>query len=251
MNDQGGVRAIILAAGAAKRLGPELAGRHKCLADVDGRPIIDYQLQPLIAAGAREITVVVGYEAERLKQELCRLYPAARFRFVENADYAVTNTIWSLYLARDTLARGALLLNADVVMDPQIVRGLIAAEPSKSWLAVTRAACAEEEVKVVVDARGRVLTIGKKLDPADCAGEFIGAAWFSPTCGARYAQELESVAAAHKRKYFEFALDRVLREQEVCMLDVTDLPCVEVDFPEDLERARTEIAPRINRSLSP
>ena len=249
MTEGASTHAIILAAGAATRLAAEVGASHKCLADVGGRPIIDYQLAPLAARGLAEAAVVVGYRAERLRSELTARYPSLPFRFVENVDYESTNTIWSLHLAGETLARGALLFNADVVLDPRVIERLLAADAERSWLAVTRAACGEEEVKVVVGPDGRIARIGKTLDPAACAGEFIGAAWFSASCGARYARELASVAADHREAYFEFALDRILAEQEVGMLDVTDLPCIEIDFPEDLERARTQIAPEIARSL--
>ena len=251
MTDATGLRAIILAAGAARRLAGAIGASHKCLVDVGGRPIIDYQLAPLAALGAADITVVVGYRADTLRRTLLDRYPRLPLRFVENPDFAATNTIWSLHLARDTLARGALLFNADVVLDPRIIEALVEADPTKSWLAITRAACAEEEVKAVIDEAGRVTRIGKQLDPADCAGEFIGAARFSPACGARYARELEAVAADHQDAYFEFALDRILAEQEVRMADVTDLPCIEIDFPEDLARARDQVAPQIVRSRAP
>jgi choline kinase len=242
------VRAIILAAGAARRLGDEIGDLPKCLAEVDGRPVIDYQLAPL--APAAEVVLVVGYRADFLREELVRRYPERTLRFVENADFDATNTIWSLRLARDALARGAMLFNADVVVDPRVIGRLLAADEDKSWLAVTRAACADEEVKVVVDEDGRVIRVGKELDPAVCAGEFIGAARFSPACGARYAHELDAIAAGHKRSFFEFALDRILGEQDVRMLDVTDLPCIEIDFPDDLARARREVGPKINGRAS-
>jgi len=245
MTDPGATRAIILAAGEAKRLGPEAGDRHKCLIDVGGRPIIDYQLAPLLAAGPAAVTVVVGYQAAVLERELTDRYPSAGLRFVENPEYAETNTIWSLALARDVLARGALLFNADLVIDPEVVRRLLAGAAARSRLAVTRAACGDEEVKLTVDEAGRVTRIGKQLDPAVCLGEFIGAARFSPACGARYARELDAVAADHRDEYFEYALDRILAEQDVRMLDVTDLPSIEIDFPEDLARARAEVAPQI------
>ena len=247
MSNPCGIRAIILAAGAARRLAPCIGDQNKCLADVGGRPVIDYQLAPLAAAGVADITVVVGYRADRLRGELVARWPGTRFRFVENVDYASTNTVWSLWLARESLVGGALLFNGDIVIDPGIVEGLLAADVTKSWLAVTRAACADEEVKALVDKAGRIVRIGKELNPAECAGEFIGAARFSPVCGARYAEELGRVAGTHRGEYFEFALDRILGEQDVRMLDVTELPCIEIDFPEDLDRARSEVAPAIAR----
>jgi len=242
MAEQSGPTAILLAAGAARRLASELGELPKCLADVGGRPIIDYQIEPLATA---HLVVVVGYRAGFLKNELRKLYPGASFRFVENSDYAETNTIWSLYLAREFLARGALLFNADVVLHPEAIERLLEADGTRSWLTVTRAACAQEEVKVIADAAGRITRIGKALDPAECLGEFIGAARFSAPCGARYARELERIAADNQGAFFEYALDRILDEEDVRALDVTDLPCIEIDFPEDLERARAVIAPRI------
>jgi len=247
MKDKPAHRSVILAAGAARRLAPCIGDLNKCLADVGGRPIIDYQLAPLADAGVADVTVVVGYRADLLRRDLVARYPALRFRFVDNPDYASTNTIWSLCLARESLAGGAFLCNGDIVIDPQVIERLAAADPATSWLAVTRADCADEEVKALVDDAGRIIRIGKQLDPARCAGEFIGAARFSPACGTRYAKELELVAPSHRHEYFEFALDRILADQDVRLLDVTDLPCIEIDFPEDLDRARRDIAPAIAR----
>ena len=44
---------------------------------------------------------------------------------------------------------------------------------------------------------------------------------------------------------YEQALDRFLAEAEVGFERVGDLPWTEVDFPEDLRRARDEVLPAI------
>lgn len=57
------LQAIILVAGQGNRLGPLTDYCPKCLVKVQGKPILQYQLEALSAAGFRECVIVVGHLA--------------------------------------------------------------------------------------------------------------------------------------------------------------------------------------------
>lgn len=241
------MKAIILNAGKGGRLGNLTDDRPKCLVEVGGRPILDFQLDALRAAGVLDLVMVVGYRQEMIRKYL-RHYPEFSVTWIENPDYAVTNTAYSLCLARHTMTDDILYCNGDVLFHPELLRRLVAS-PAACPMAVERKRCGEEEVKVMVDGT-RIVAIGKELSPGIAFGEFIGVARFSSEIFELFRQTLEEVVIRDRlvNDYFERAIERMLGKAIFTTLDSTDLPCIEIDFPEDLERASREIVPRIGWS---
>ncbi|MFA7564948.1 MAG: hypothetical protein WCZ01_06800, partial [Candidatus Neomarinimicrobiota bacterium] len=45
--------------------------------------------------------------------------------------------------------------------------------------------------------------------------------------------------------FFEAAVDRILDQHALYSVDISKIPVIEIDFPEDLERARQQIYPKI------
>ena len=116
------MRAVILAAGAGRRLRAVAGAAPKCLVPIGGMPLLEWQLQALEMCGAEEITVVVGYQAEAI-QAVC----GARADFVYNPDFASTNSLYSLWLARHLLGNGCVILNSDVLFHPELLARLLEA----------------------------------------------------------------------------------------------------------------------------
>ncbi len=112
-------RAIILAAGFGSRMMPATADRPKPMVRVNGVRIIDTLLDSLTAVGIREITIIGGYQFEKLK-ELQEKYPFVKL--IENKDYAVTNNISSALLSFDALHDGCYFCEADLyITNPRII----------------------------------------------------------------------------------------------------------------------------------
>ena len=114
--------AIILAAGNGSRMGALTADRPKAMLDVAGSPLIDHQLEALAECGVHDVTLVVGYQQARLRQHL-----GTRVTYVENARYRDTNSVYSLWLARHVLRRGAIVMNSDVLVSGALLRRLVSA----------------------------------------------------------------------------------------------------------------------------
>lgn len=232
--------AIILAAGQSTRLRPLIDDKPKCLLPMGPKTILDWQLESLQSVGVDHVVMVVGYRREMIEQHIRNRYPHLNVQYVVNPDFATTNTLFSLKRALDAYSGDFYYLNADVVFDEQILNRLVPGEDG-GYLAVDCKQCREEEVKVVVDGTA-VLEIGKHLDPANCFGEFIGVAKFCGTFANRFrASVTQQAVAGNEMKFFEHALDQMADKSGLVAVDITGLPCVEVDFPEDYEYAVTQV----------
>ena len=239
------MRAVILVAGVSRRLYPLTEYRPKCLMDVGGQTIFDYQMTALLEAGIREVTLVVGYRREQVVHHAKRRYPNVDFSVCVNHHFFETNTAFSLWVAgEEFLDRDFVYLNGDVLFEPRLLARVLES-PHSAALAVEAKPCGDEEVKVICDRDGRIRQISKQLDPRASLGEFIGVARFDAPFTAYFFQALERLKHAGERNaYFEAALDMMADDHPFFAVDVTDFPCIEIDFPEDYETAKRSVLSR-------
>ena len=232
------MRAIILAAGVARRLYPLTFDKPKCLLEVAGQPILDYQVKALKRVGISKATIVVGYYKGMIINHLKTSFDEFEFNFVNNPHFFETNTSYSLHLCEDVLREGeCLLMNGDVLYPVELLqRGLD--DDKDNVLAVEVKQCGKEEVKVIEGADERIVAIGKELIEENSLGEFIGVAKLSEAFNSQFTDSLSQlIEAGGKADYFEAAIHPLLAKIELHYVDVWDLPCIEVDFVEDLDKA--------------
>lgn len=240
------MKAIILAAGFGKRLQAVSGGKPKSMIEVGDTSIIHRQILTCKSWGIHDFVIVVGYRSEEVIDHVLQCITPDDVTFITNPDWATTNTLHSLWLTRDQFTDSFLYFNGDVVLSPALLEPL-AESGDESLLLIEEKACGEEEVKVIVDERDRILQIGKKLAPSQCAGEFIGVARFGHDCLERFSALLdEGVRTGHGNDYFEYAVDLLTREIPCIAVSTGGLPCIEIDFPEDLQRAVEEILPQLD-----
>lgn len=210
--------------------------KPKCLLEVGGATLLARMLDAVRAAGVRDVVIVVGYERSSVEAEARR--SGLNCTFVANDDYDSTNTIHSLWLARDLVGGDFLYFNADILFAPDIVTLLLAKRGNR--LAIDVKPCGDEEVKVVVDDDDRIRKIGKKLPPDACAGEFIGIARFvrDTVQGLFDALRRYNEDLGRRNLFFEAALDDMAAEHELRAVRIGDRPAIEIDTPEDFRQAR-------------
>ncbi len=236
-------RAVILAAGNGTRMGRLTVDRPKTMLEVDGRALIDRQLDALAACGVLDVTIVVGYQHERLRDHL-----GDRVRLIENARYKATNSLYSLWLARETLEDGAVVMNSDILVSQPLMAKLIDAAVEDAVLVDTDSTLAEEEMKVKI-WHGFAIDFSKELAPWDADGENVGILKFGPRGGRRLVEHLDAlIAAGEVNAWAPRAFKAVAREWPLRAIATDGLPWTEIDFPEDLERARQMVSPPIGRS---
>ena len=237
---------VVLVAGVSRRLFPLTEFRPKCLLEVGERTIFDYQMDALRSVGIKEVCLVLGYRREQILAHAAEAHPDIKIHPVINHHYFETNTAKSLWWAGEHFRdRDMILLNGDVLFDREVIQR-VADGTHPANMAIEGKPCGDEEVKVVVDADQKILEIGKHIDPERCLGEYIGVGHFSAGfCNALYAALDKLVRTPEgQQAYYEKAVEMILGEQHAQTIDVTGLPCVEIDFKEDYEHARKEIFPR-------
>jgi choline kinase len=239
---------LVLAAGAGRRLRPYTDALPKALVPVDGETtILDLILHNLAQVGLAEVAVVVGYAADAVRQRRAGLERRHRvtLELIANDHAEDWNNAYSLWLARDYFAAGALLVNGDTVHPVSVEKTLLSQRGPDLLLAVDDAKpLGEEEMKVVFDPAGQLARIHKSLDPATAHGEYIGAALIEPAAAASLAEALAATWRRDPGLYYEDGFQEYAdRGGQVRAAPIGAVEWVEVDDPADLARAR-EIACR-------
>ena len=238
--------AIILAAGRGMRLKPLSDAFPKCLIPIGEFPIFYHQIKSLRSHGIKRIVLVLGFMAEEIERYARGAFPDLKIQFVYNRQFEVTNTLYSLALVAKTIAPGieVFQLNGDVVFDPRIIGLLLNAERGKSYVVAQIGRCAEEEIKIELAGDGSVARLNKKIPPALAIGEAIGINKFSPQFFMELKKSLYALKEDHSMEYFEYAIEHVIKNgAKIYPLDIKELKAVEVDFLDDLKRARSEVLP--------
>jgi len=255
---------MILAAGAGRRLRPDTDALPKALLPVDGRvTILDIALRNLAAVGLRDIVIVVGYRADAVRDRAAGLERehGVRLTLVHNDRAEEWNNAYSLWLAREHFAAGALLVNGDTVHPVSVEKTLLAAGhvsagpgpggqgPGGPQAGIIIAVddikrLGDEEMKVIIDSDGRLTRITKLMDPALAYGEYIGATLIGASAAASLATALEATWRRDPSLYYEDGFQELAdRGGAIGVAPIGEVEWVEVDNHDDLRRAR-EIAAR-------
>jgi choline kinase len=238
------MRGIILAAGKGSRLNGTIGEKPKCLLRVGGKTLVERQIEALEAVGITDIAVVVGSQADSVRRTC-----GPHITYVDNARFAQTNSLYSLWLARPLLSDGFVVMNCDVLFHPQMLSDLVTSRHEDALLVAYQDDDAEpfgdEEMKVTV-RRGRVTGIAKTLPPDDADGENVGVVKFGRD-GARLLTSLldQRVTSGSLRDWAPKAFDDFARVRPLHTVGTRGFPWTEIDFPEDYERAVRDVLPAI------
>jgi choline kinase len=234
--------AVILSAGQGKRLSPLTDARPKCLVPIAGRPILEWQLRSLAAAGVEEATVVTGFCADAVDAMLMTTNVPLEVSTVYNPFYTVADNIGSCWAARDLLGPDTLLMNGDTLFEPEIVSRVL--EQATAPISVTidcKGNYDSDDMKI--RRNGDQLTaIGKTLElPVD--GEAIGIIRFQNGGGDRFVKAMRSALndqATLKRWYLSI-IHELASEGGVGLVSIEGLTWSEIDFPRDMPIAESKV----------
>lgn len=244
------MKAIICAAGRGVRLG---VNSPKVLLEIGGRTLLEWHALRLGEVGIQEVVLVTGY----LREQIARVFPeiAARpglsirelvnERFQEGSVLSVAAALREIEGSREPI----LLMDADVLYPAQILERLIHSSAPTALL-LDREYSTEDDDPVLVPVKnGRPFEFRKKwTGQADFVGESVGFFKIAPDDLPMLVEETRARSAGRR---VSDSYDDVLRAMVLAdrfgFEDVTGIPWTEIDFPEDLSRARAEVLPRIER----
>jgi L-glutamine-phosphate cytidylyltransferase len=241
------MRAVILAAGAGSRLRPVIGPFPKCLAPVGDSTLLERQIDALRDHGIDAITVVVGYRSDAIEHVCGR-----QVEFVYNHEYAATNSLFSLWLARDLLSEGFVVLNSDVLFHPHLLTRLLTSRHEDALLMARRDAgvrYSDEEMKVHV-RDGCVAAIDKGLSDALADGENVGIAKFGEAGAATLVAHADAIVRRGAvREWLPRAFHSFSQERPLHVIETSGYPWIEIDFPEDYARACADVLPAITANV--
>ena len=246
------MRAILLAAGRGIRLGPLGRERPKCLLSFDGQSLLERHLKCLHRLGVTEIALVLGYLEEDVRKELDTLASQPRPTTLTNPRYE-RGSVVSLWTAREALEAGGdvLLMDADVLYDEAILERLVRLPGNLFLVDRDFDDAGQEAVKVCVRG-GVAVEFRKRLAPDlvyDFAGESVGFFRLGENVARALAARCAAYVAANRldEPYEEAIRDLLLESPgRFRFEDITGLPWLEIDFPDDVRRAEAEILPRLS-----
>lgn len=241
-------KCVVLAAGTSTRLRPFTDNMPKCLLKIGGKTLLERTIENVIAAGIKEIAIVVGYRAEMIHEFVKQQFPRQRIRFILNPYYASTNNAYSLLLARrfledrnEIVNHNLLLLDSDILFSSKLLPHLLRAEEKNKIAVRVSGEHNGEEIKVAINSYGNINFIGKKPDLKKVYGESIGIEIFSAETAARLFAVLEQRirSGMGRSEFYEASFQEMIDEGIVLKtVDISSFPAVEIDTPEDLDLAQ-------------
>lgn len=235
------MKAVILAAGIGSRIKPLTDTKPKSLIEVDGKPILERMLESIRAIGISDVAIIVGYLPDQIREFALSKFPNIKFTFIKNDKYAETNTGYSLLLAKNFIGTNPFFkFDADVVFESAILQRLLQSS-HESCLAIDKDINLDaEEIKVITDDKGKVIEIGKKIDPKKASGESIGIEKIGPKASQLLFLNLENLMT-NPKNYQQYYDDQygVITQSGVPFyaVDITGLKWVEIDTHEDYQKA--------------
>ena len=234
-------RAIILSAGKGSRLLPLTADRPKCLIEMSGRTLLEWQLDSLFAAGIREMVVVAGFGLELVESVLARRGSnRGNISVIFNPFYHVADNLGSTWMARSAMDHDFLLLNGDTLIPPALVERLLAAAPAPITLAVdTKEQYDADDMKVLYEG-ARLLRVDKGLAAGSYNAEAIGLARFIGKGRMAFRERIEKMMRTPEgtSQFYLRAIDGLAGTGIVHAAQIGGLEWTEVDYPADLDMAR-------------
>lgn len=241
------MRAIILAAGVGWRLKPHTETTPKCLMEIGGKPLLRRYLETFAALGLPEVVLVVGHLKEQVMAEAERGPADMDVRFVVNEQFTRGN-ILSLWHARHEFDDDLLVMDGDILFPRELLARVIASPHANAIAVDERFQDTGEEQKVVCED-GWVVEVTKKTtgDP-QVRGEAVGILRLSADAAEVLRGILEEFIETGKDSLeYEDAFRELAAEVPIGLVEIGDLPWIEIDFEEDLARAREQVLPEVGR----
>jgi L-glutamine-phosphate cytidylyltransferase len=246
------MKAVILAAGRGTRIQGLTGGLPKCLLPFGDKTILDFQLDSLFQVGVLEVAMVVGHAEREIVDHVARRHfeRLPWITFISNPEFARTNNIYSLSLAKEWVGNDAFFcLNADVLFHPGILFPALKAEDDLSIIVDWE--FREETTKVIIE-NGRVVKLSKSVSREDYSGTFANIARFSSRGARRLFAKIESMLREGRvDQFFNDALGQLSAEgTKVGFTETEGLPWAEIDDANDFHYAQTIVYPALKPMMA-
>ncbi len=225
--------AIIMAAGVGSRISRHV-DKPKCLLEIEGKSIVRRTVEMLARNGLHSV-VVTGYQHEQIEENLKDL----DVTFLNNPFFRVTNSLGSLWFARDFIREGEdlYLMNADVFWE-QDVFDLLHDEDKEVLLLADSSIARLERGDYFFGVDGnKIVKYGKELAREIRTHEYVGVGRIRSSFVPLFRKKMhEMMEEEQYSSWWEDILYQLSADHDVFVRDVSGHFWAEVDYIEDYER---------------
>lgn len=239
------MKGIILSAGQGRRLGPLTTDLPKCLLNIGGRTVLEWQLRMLQSAGVHHVVVVTGFGAAAVERQLAEITPPGmQVRTLFNELYDRADNLVSCAVASSEMGEDFMIINGDTLAEATVVERLLASRPTPVAMAIARKDAYDADDMKVSRSGARVTRVGKDLDPEDSHGEAIGFSIYRGRGPALFTAALDEILRQPEgsRRWYLSAVNLLAGRGHVHAVGIDGARFAEIDFPEDLPKARALVA---------
>jgi choline kinase len=235
------LKAIILAAGTGTRLMPLTKDIPKPLLTIGDISLLERMIKNCVSNNIKEFIIVIGHKKERVIEETINLIDKYNIEIdlVENRDYSITNTSFSVNLAINPLNEDIILINGDNVIDHRIISGLL--NNDKTCLVIDNYKQLNDESFKIKIENNIIIEIGKELDIKAASGEFIGISKVSKRDLPIFRSILEKLISVNVQNYYDLAFKELSEKANINYFYTNGLKWTEIDDKNDWEYANALI----------
>ena len=239
------MKAIILSAGMGTRLLPLTYDMPKALIEIADAPLLIHTLFTLDRVGVSDITIVIGYYADKIREEIASYTSTTlsnlKITYIENSLYQTTGDAFSLWLAKNELKNDVIIIDGDLLFTEEMIQRL-KDMPEGVYLAIDKKRVSEKEtgVKMASSSSNKIIDIIRCAIAQGVDGRYIGIVRVSGDSLSIFKDQLNVLMKSSSKStvYSQAILMMIEEGYEVYGIDMSDLPWTEIDTLEDLEYAR-------------
>lgn len=245
------MQAVILAAGKGTRLKAKTDTLPKAMIEIEGKPLLEYSLDALARCGLSDVIIVVGFRHETITRRFGDHYHGLKIQYIENDQYAVSGSMYSLSLVQDIIADEILLLESDLLYEPRVLPRLLDSEYPNCIL-VAGLSGSGDEVYICTNEKQEIIELGKNISDAGrqrAIGELAGISRFHRSfLKSVFTTARQDFQKGEMNYHYEECVFRASRQSmPIHAVTATELAWVEIDTAADLQRAQDQIFPLISR----
>lgn len=224
------MKAILLAAGKGTRISRFIEDIPKSTLPVGGIPLIRRNVMMLLEKNIKPI-VCVGYDKEKIYKALEGL----DVEYYYNPFYQKTNSIVSLWFARDELLEDTIIMNADVYFDEKILDEIINNKDICSLMTDTSRTTVGDFFFNLEN--GYIKKYGKELPLEERSCEYVGIGKIRSYFIEEFKSKLEQMIDTQQHDlWWENVLYSFVEKYNIKTHDINGLFWAEIDYFDDYER---------------
>lgn len=222
---------VFLVAGKGTRLNPLTLSHPKSMFKLDNNTTLIQRMVRLIQKNdsKADIIIVTGHMHKSIEEELKDV------RFVYNPFYKVTNSIASLWFAKETFVdNDVVIIDGDIVMSERLVKEVVCRPIDKPMVLVDSSIRTDGDYNVEVSG-DKVLVMSKELETY--YGEYAGITKLDKKSAAKMCREMElMIEEGYYDQWYENSLVQLIFKEDFHLYyeDISDYEWTEVDSVNDL-----------------